>query len=95
MVPAESGGGNSVPELRWDRYHSRNGQIIVRALPIVWVEPANRYVEISDGVSEQRWVPDGGTSNIIGRNVGDYAVESDGFKYIVSDEEMQADFEKL
>ena len=84
-----------MPELRWDRYHSRNGQIIVRALPIVWVEPANRYVEISDGVSEQRWVPDGGTSNIIGRNVGDYAVESDGFKYIVSDEEMQADFEKL
>lgn len=82
-------------ELRWDRYYSRNGKMIVRTLPIVWVEPANRYVEISDGVSEQRWVPDGGASNIIGRNVGDYAVESDGFKYIFSDEEMQADFEKL
>jgi hypothetical protein len=84
-----------VSELRWDQYYSRHGQMTVRALPIVRVEPANRYVEISDGASDQRWVPDGGASNIIGRNVGDYAVESDGgFKYIFSDEEMQDNFEK-
>jgi hypothetical protein len=69
--------------------------MIVRALPIVWVEPANSYVEISDGTFEQRWLPDGGAPNIIGRNVGGYAVESEGFKYIFSDEEMQADFKKL
>lgn len=82
-------------ELCWDKYYSRNGKMIVRALPIVWVEPSNRYVEILDGVSEQRWIPDGGASNIIGRNAGDYAVESDVFKYIFSDEEILAAFEKL
>jgi hypothetical protein len=86
----------SVAELNWSRYYSRNGKIIVRALPIVWVEPANRYVEISDGTSEQRWLPDGGASSIMGRNVGDYAVESeDGYKWIFSDEEVQASFDKL
>jgi hypothetical protein len=82
-------------ELRWDRYYSRNGKMTVWVLPIVWVEPTNRYVVISDGTSEQHWLPDGGPANIMGRNIGDYAVESDRFKYIFSDEEMQADFEKL
>jgi hypothetical protein len=84
-----------VAELRWDRYYSRNGKKVVRALPIVWVEPENGYVEISDGTVDQRWLPDGGSANIIDRNVGDYAVEADEFKFIFSDEEMQADFEKL
>ncbi len=37
-------------ELRWGRYYSSNDKMTVRALPITWVEPANQYVEISEGL---------------------------------------------